>query len=112
MLIGKKISTALMKELRSKNRLETDTLFFFCNKKRTSYTIYKKRQRVEAKIRRRVKIKLTLFYSVYSTYVLDQLESILDLVLVFGITGSPLLMQFFETEEKQPCKQKIVLLEE
>ena len=50
-------NTSLMKELRSKNRLETDALFF-CIKKRTTYN---ERQRVEAKIRRRVKIKLTLF---------------------------------------------------
>ena len=50
-----------MKELRSKNRLETDALFFFASRSGLAYTTYNEQQRVEAKIRRRVKIKLTLF---------------------------------------------------
>ena len=54
-------NTSLMKELRSKNRLETDALFFFASRSGLANTTYNERQRVEAKIRRRVKIKLTLF---------------------------------------------------
>ena len=59
---NRKKNTSLMKELRSKNRLETEALFFFfASRSGQAYTTYNERQRVEAKIRRRVKIKLTLF---------------------------------------------------